>query len=232
MRRCIPDRKWRKVLRAIEEKKPPTDLMLNRVYEVMCGTVENANISGAIGLLQEPMVRDRLVAYFLSGATTKEIGDSLWISMEILEIFEDLYVNKQEFRHKLEIHLFAQEYVKNSDSEDCEEWIRLGLEVGPTALVFKHLHGHEDLPVDSRMITREIIQQAFHLGRLARANSVTSATSKEAFKWMGAAARIATTYDKLGMDDGSEDEAIAAIKQRKMTNTPAEANIQLDDVLN
>lgn len=231
MKRCIPDRKWRKILHALEEKKPPSDPTLQHIYGVMCGTIEDTTVISAIGLIQEPMVRDRLVAYFLSGATLREISASLWIATNILEVFEDLYINKREFGHKLEIHLFAKEYVKNSESDDCEEWIRLGLEVGPSALIFKHLHGHEDLPVDSRMITREIIQQAFHLGSLARANSVTSATSKEAFKWLGAAAKIATTYDKLGMDDGSEDEAIAAIEERKMTSTPDEAQLLPDKIL-
>lgn len=231
MRRCMPDRKWRKLLKSIEDNVPPADLGLAHIYAVINGTDTDENVEYALDLIREPLVRDRVVAYLLSGATMPEISSSLWIPIEILDLFQDLVVNRQEFRHKLELHMYAQRYIEEIGSEGCDEWIRLGLEVGPTALIFKHIHGHEDLPVDSRMITREVIQQAFHIGKIARANPIGSTATKEAFKWMGAAARFASTYDKQGMDDGTETEAIASIERRKMTNTPDEVDIAPEDII-
>ena len=216
---------------AVEKQSRPKDSQLAKVYDFLTGEKDDDRVEYVVSLLDSPMARDRIVAFFLSGATLPEISKSLWIPIEVLELFQWLYVNKDEFRHKLEIYQYAQEYMRNVCEEENEEWLKLGLEIGPLALIYKHLHGHENLPIDARMLTREMINQAFHLSMLARGNQITSSVAKEAYKWMGSASRMALSYDKLGLDDTAEDEALVAIERRKMTRTPEEAEVPPDTIL-
>lgn len=224
MRHCIPDKRWRRITECLTNTTPPLEPELRRVYDVAVGAAQDEIIQYALDLIEIPGDRDAIIAFVLSGATVEEIGQSLGISLDVLNLAAWLIIDMAEFRNKLEIRRYAEEYSENATASG-KQLIKTGIIHGPTALVFHYLHGHETIDINRELIAKELLTQAYFNSRLARGNALVSEHSREAMKWANATTKALELVDSLNMAVSREDDALEAVRQRILTKTPAEAGL-------
>jgi hypothetical protein len=229
---CIPDRNWLIVESAVENKRVPKDAFLVDVCDVKQGNKSDATIEETLAYIASDYHRDILVAFLLSGMPEDEIAEFLRLDRTVLDQFQLLLVNPVEFRNKLDIFWYAEQYVKNKcGNERGQQVVKAGIQLGPAGLIHQFTHGDEDIRIDTKKITKKMLQVAFVLGQLARGNPVTSAQSKESLKWVGAANQLAKQVEHLGADTSDADEALLAVEERKLARTAEQAGISADDIL-
>jgi hypothetical protein len=224
MRICLPDRWWRQLKKAIEERQAPLDPTLKKLYDVAVGITRDEMVQYAIDLIEVPEDREVLTAYFLSGATLVEISSSLRIPEDVLSLFSWLAIDMSEFRNKLEIRRYAEEFSQTA-SVKGQKLISLGIVQGPAALEYHYLHGRETLDVKREEVAKELLSQAYFNGRLARGNSLVSEHAKESLKWTSAAAKALELVESLNISTNKDDDALEAVRKRVVTKTAEEAGI-------
>lgn len=230
MRKALPDARWRALVQAIHSETEPADPFLLDIYLAQIGKKDNETYKYAYDLASVIDDRDVLVAYFLSGAEISEISTSLAIPVAVLEVFSQLIIDKSVFRNKLELLRYAEFYKTNATAKGGE-LIELGVVQGPFALMHYFLHGHEELPVDSKMYARAMMHQAFYFGMMSRGNNIRSGVTQQSLKWLSATASLLKDYDRILGDSHDSDEALLEIEKRKMTQTPKELGVNVADIL-
>ena len=87
--------------------------------------------------------------------------------------------------------------------------------------------GNEEVSMDPRELAKNLISQSFHLSRVARGNPINSPATKEALRWLNAAAKLITGYDKVPGDDltNEDSEAMVAIEEVKIARSVEEAGL-------
>jgi hypothetical protein len=230
MRQPEPDARWTAFLKALKDKKEPTDPIVLEAYNAHLGKVLNENYDYACDLARHPDDRDVLVAFFLSGAHREEIAKSLLIPDAVLQVFEQLVIDLSVFRNKLELLRYGQQYKRQATKRGAE-LVELGTVQGPFALVQYFRHGHEEIVVDPKVYAREMMQQAFYFGMLSRGNSIKSNVAKESLRWLAATSTLLKDYDRILGDSHDTDEALLEIEKRKMTYTPMELGTSVEEFL-
>jgi hypothetical protein len=221
---CIPDRKWRLYCQLVEGKKAIHDPLLQQVDAVRNNKIQNDDISYALDLIENADHRDGIVAFLLSGADILSVSSWLHIPAGVLDVFCELCFNKAEFRNKLEIRSYAREYAQNQAQPENADLISAAILLGPEYMMYHFQHGNEKVSMDPREFAKNLIHQSFHLSRVARGNPINSPATKEALRWLNAAAKLITGYDKVVGDDLSDDdnEAMVAIEEVRITKSSAE----------
>lgn len=230
MKRPEPDARWQAFLTALQEQKEPKDEIALAAYNAHLGRTLDETYDYACDLARNADDRDVLVAFFLCGATIEEITKSLQIPSPVLQLFEKLVIDASVFRNKLEKLRYAREYRQRATKQGSE-LIELGLTQGPFGLMYHFLHGHEDLPVDTKAYARSMMQQAFYFGMLSRGNQIRSGVAKESLRWLATTATLMRDYDRILGDSHDSDEPLLEIKKRQMTNTPEELGLKVEDFL-
>lgn len=230
MRIPEPDARWQAFLKALKDKKEPTDPLVLAVYNAHLGKTLSDVYDYVCDLARNPDDRDAVVAFFLSGATIDETSRSLKIPTEVLEIFGKLVIDISIFRNKLELLRYSHQYKRGATKRGAD-LIELGIVQGPYSLMHHFLHGHEELDIDPKMFARTMMQQAFYFGMLARGNSIKSSVTKESLRWLTTTASLMKDYDRILGDSHDSDEALLEIEKRKMTHTPLELGTSVEEFL-
>lgn len=230
MRQRHPDVRWQEVLQAIKSETPPTDAVALLAYDAHTKQLDDDPHAYACDLAFNQDDKDILVAFFLSGATTDEISKSLGIPESVLIIFQKLVIDPSVFRNKLEMLRYARDYRQRA-TEQGAKLIELGMSQGPFGLMYHFLHGHEELPVDTKAYARSMMQQAFYFGLMSRGNNIRSSVSKESLRWLAATSNLMKDYDRMLGDSHDSSEALLEIEKRKMTYTPDELGVNVEDFL-
>jgi len=207
MAECIPDRNWQIVQKALEDNRVPKDTFLAEVCEAYKDRTKDEELSELIQYIEEDYYRDVLVAFFLSGMPRNDIAKFLRMEDDLLSKFELLVVNPFEFRNKLDIFWYAEKYADACVDERGRQIVQAGIQLGPYGLMAQYTHGNEDIPIDTKQITKKMLQVAYTLSQVARGNPITSMQTKEAFKWMNGASKMAKESERIGADTTEEDEA-------------------------
>lgn len=231
MAQCIPDRNWTIVQKALEDKRVPKDTFLAEVCEVYLDRTKDEVLAEVIEYIEDDFYRDTLMAFFLSGMAIEKIATFLRFNLKTLSYFEMLMVNPCEFRNKLDIFWYAEKYVDNCDNERGKQIVKAGIQLGPFGLLNQFPHGDEEIEIDTKMITRRMLQIAYTMTQLARGNPITSAQSKEALKWSGLASRAVKEAERVGADTTETDRALLAVEERKLVRSANEAGIIPGDIL-
>ncbi len=231
MARCIPDRNWMIVTKAINDHREPTDPFLAKVCEVRTNIQKDEKIAEALQYIDDDYYKDILVAFFLSGMERAAIAKFLRMDLEVLTYFERLVINPKEFRNKLDIFWYAEKYAGDCMDAKGRQVVQAGIQLGPFGLLHQFTHGDEEIEIDAKKISKKMIQVAFTLSQVARGNPVTSDQTKEAFKWMNSASKMAKEAERIGADTTQEDEALLAVEERKLARTAKDAGIEIDQIL-
>lgn len=232
MKKCIPDRKWRLLCDAVDKGVPPRLPELVPIYEVKIGKASDEQIEYALSLLDTEYHRDVLTAYFLSGASIAQTGESLYIDDDgVLELFQWLYVNPDEFRNKLDIIGYSRVYSETVATPEGRDLICMGVQMGPHALVNHMRYGNDPIEIDMKKLTSEMAAQAYHLGMLARANPITSKVSQQAAKWTSQFMSMLPVIDKLKDAANEMADLHIEIEKRRVTRTAEEANLLPEGIL-
>jgi hypothetical protein len=221
---CIPDRKWRQYRQLLESKKAITDPLLQRVDAVRNKKLVDEDVAYALDLIENADHRDDIIAFLLSGAEVVTISDWLRIPLPVMEIFCELCFNTLEFRNKLEIRSYARRYAEEYAQPENADLIGSAILLGPDYMKYYFQQGGEKVEMDPREFAKSLIQQSFHLSRVARGNPINSPATKEALRWLNAASKLISGYDKVtgdGMND-DDNEAIVAIEEVKLAKPIAE----------
>lgn len=229
---CIPDRKWRQYCKLVETKKAILDPLLLQVDAVRHGKLEDDDIAYALDLIEDPEHKDGIIAFLLSGEDLMGIATWLRIPLPVLEIFCALCFDRNEFRNKLELRSYARKYAREIAQPENTELIASAILLGPKYMMYHFQTGNEEMPMDPREFAKNLIHQAFHISRVARGNPINSPASKEALRWLNAASKLITGYDKVPGDDLTDDdsEAMIAIEEVKISRSVTELGLAPDDI--
>lgn len=230
---CIPDRKWRTYCRLVEEKKAIQDPLLHQIEQVRQGTLKDEEVEYVLDLIEDAHHRDNVIAFLLSGATTMMVSTWLQIPVSVLDMFCELCFDKSEFRNKLEWRSYALKYADQCARPENSDLIRSAIVLGPQYMMYHFQQGEEVVPLDPRDLAQNLIQQAFHFSRVARGNSINSAASKEALRWLNTASKLLAGFDKLPIDESNTDESEAwvAIEEVKISQSVEECGLSKDTVM-
>lgn len=229
---CVPDRKWRSYLQLLESKKAITDPLLQRIDSVRNKKRHDKDVEYVLDLIDNPDHKDSIVAFLLSGADLMTISTWLYIPVSVLEMFCTLCFDKSEFRNKLEIRSYAKEYASTIAQPGNADLIASAIVLGPDYMMYHFQQGAEKVTMDPRDFAKSLINQAFHMSRVARGNPINSPATKEALRWLSAAAKLLTGFDKVPGDADSDDdnEAMVAIEQVKITHSLDEVGLPKDAI--
>lgn len=214
-----PDKRLRMLREAVVNKTSPLDPFLRRCYLHLTGEQLDEKVGRTMDLIDVPKDREVLMAFLISKATKEEIATSTWVEEELVEMFELLCFDPQAFRNKLEFIRYAKEYAATC-TDYGRKLIDTALTVGPSYLIYMHALGREEIPLDADMFMRTLVQEAFHLGIVAKGNSITSAASKESFKWMRAAHELVAAYRNTKAPATAEDDAVFALQEGRQQHIP------------
>jgi hypothetical protein len=158
----------------------------------------------------------------------------LYIPLPVLELFCDLCFNKTEFRNKLEIRSYAKTYAQNYAKPENADLIASAVLLGPEYMLYHFQQGAEKVNLDPREFARNLIHQSFHMSRVARGNPINSPATKEALRWLNAAAKLIAGYDKVQGDELNDvdNEAMIALEEVQLTKTPEEFQLETGIPLN
>jgi hypothetical protein len=230
---CVPDRKWRQYCQLVENKKEIRDPLLQKIDAVRRKTKRDEDIEYVLDLIENPDYRDQVTAFLMSGAELDMVSTWVQVPVPVLELFCELCFNRSEFRNKLEWRAYAIQYASNCAQPEHAELIRSALLLGPSYMMYHFQQGDEQVALDPKNFAKGLIQQAFHLSRVARGNPINSPATKESLRWLNAAAKLLTGYDKvLGEDMNDDDnEALIAIEAVKISRTAEECGLDKDTVM-
>lgn len=226
-----PARLWNEIRKALDEEKPPKEPFLKAVYDVMLGNITNEDIAETLELIKIPEYREPLVAYFLSGASIKEMSDNLRIDVKILRNFEKLMMDRTAFKHKLHWRLYAEKFAENCETEEGQKLVRSGMLMGPMAIAFHLQHGNERITVSDKELAEKLAQTSFFKGVIAKGAPVTSAEAREAFRWSQLHMKQVAAKKNIDDSDDLETDALAAIERFVSTKTPEEVGVKTDEIL-
>lgn len=230
---CVPDRKWRQYCQLIESKKESRDPLLRKIDEVRKGTKKDPDIEYVLDLIENPSYRDEVTAFLMSGADLDMISTWIRVPIPVLELFCELCFDQAEFRNKLEWRAYAVKYANECALPEHADLIRSAILLGPSYMMYHFQQGNEQVVLDPRDFAKSLIQQAFHLSRVAKGNPINSPATKESLRWLNAAAKLLTGYDKvIGEDmDDDDNEALIAIEEVKISRTTEECGFTPETVM-
>lgn len=230
---CIPDRKWRLYCQLAENKKELRDPLLQKIDAIRRGTKHDTDIEYTLDLIEDVNSHDEIIAFLLSGADLVTIATWIQVPLTVLELFCELCFDRAEFRNKLEWRAYATKYAREYAQPEHVDLIRSAVLLGPSYMMYYFQQGNEQVALDPRDFAKSLIQQAFHLSRVARGNPINSPATKESLRWLNAASKLLTGYDKVVGDEMSDDdnEAIVAIEEVKITRTVEECGFDKESVI-
>jgi hypothetical protein len=226
-----PDWRWEKVQQAVQEKTPPEEVFLREVYDVITGAKPDDIIREALYLFHVPYERDTLVSFFLSGATLNQILYGTGVRIEVLRVFESLFMDRTQLKNKMEWRLYGKYYAANKATDDVRRQIEVGLAYGPSVLMDYWTMGNDVMEIPEKEILSRWTMTAYSKAMVARGSSVNSAAAKEAFKWGAIAVKSVMELRNAKTDNDTSMDAVLAIEQRKNVVNPKELGVPLTDIM-
>jgi len=223
-----PRHRFNAVLVEIRAATPPAGGFELELYTAMTNkAAPRTDTTYAYDLFADDDHRPVLDAFLLSGATLDVITAVLFIPIPVLQIYEYLFFDRTSFRNRLEKISYASTYV---GSAFAKELLKTGIMVGVDYLIWTY-GGKED--VDTRLVVRHTMVDAYYRGMAHKGNSLTSGVSKESQKWWGTAIKNAEILEK--MDPRTTKQAIEELRIALETTdetTPVEQSpVSLEDIL-
>lgn len=219
------------ITEAINNNTPPDDSFLRDVYSVIVNQMDYENIKYALELHMTPPYRDTIMAFFLSWATLEQVGQGTGIALDVLSIFEKLFIDRAVFRNKLEWKSYVLFYADKCCHDDAgRDQVMKGATEGPLSLLQHWRVGNESLFPSKWDLVSDFIMIAYEKAIIARNSSILSEAAKEAYKWS------ALTLKTLQVQEGLKDirhgalEAHTAIEQRESTLKVTDLGIQPADI--
>lgn len=218
--------------RALEAKVAPTDDFLQRVYSVMLGETKDEIITYVLEVYSDHYQRDNVFAFFLCDAHLEQIEWSLRLPLDVLAIFEQLFIDRKAFRNKMEWRLYAENYAEHCClNDETSRIVKIGIMDGPIPLQDYWALGNEVVEVPQHMLIQKVISTAFLKASAGRRAPIASIAAREAHKWGVTAVRILAESANIKDKSGMETDAIVAIQKRKATLTAEEADLDLGEIL-
>lgn len=233
-KKCIPDRRWRNVLRARKDSTYMlNDDLQRKALAVLQGKIVHEDVIVAVNLIMNEQWRDYLVAFLFSGATFDRIAKSLWLNLEAVQNFSLLFMDMSEFKHKLEFRSYAEDYALNIAANDRSVMLlKKAIIEGPESQEFYWRNGDEHLNISREDKAKTLADMAYMKALSARNADLTDVETKEAIKWSAAAVSIMKANDDLKDIKDSGFNAKLAIQEYKCTITPEEAGLDINDLMN
>ena len=230
---CIPDRKWRQYCQLVANKKEIRDPLLQKIDAVRKGPKRDEEIEYVLDLVENPQYRDEITAFLMSDADLDMVSTWTRVPIPILELFCELCFDRAEFRNKLEWRAYAIKYANDCALPENADLVRSAILLGPTYMMYHFQQGSEQVMLDPKDFAKSLIQQAFHLSRVAKGNPINSPATKESLRWLNAAAKLLSGYDKvLGEEtNDDDDEAMIALEEVKITRTAEECGLDKEKVM-
>jgi len=214
----VPDIRWQTLVKAVTDKKMPEDLYLARVYKVMTGETQDDTIAFALDIINTPVERDCLVAYFLAGASVEYICKSLGLKDEVCRNFGYLYIDMDTFRYRLEVLRYADYYMCTIATKQQQELIKQGLHQGPEYITY-HINPvmHEQL--SNEKVANKMLALSFYTASVAKSLGIESSASKQALRWMGTATKILTISGQNVQDPDDFNISLIELQQPQTLET-------------
>jgi len=230
-----PDKRWQEVLKAVNQEVLPSDLIVKRVLDVFTGKSTDKTVTYVIDKIQEPTDRDSIVAFILSGASAEEITTALWIPHpEAISLFMNLYLDTTVFRDKLDHLRYCEYYLKHVCAENDERnqaLIRQGMSHGSKILSLWWQRANDVVTLDGADLTSKVLNVAYTNAIIAKDVSVTSATAREAHKWVKTALDTMSVRDNYSRDNDTDLDAVLAIQKHMGTKTPDDLGLKIEDII-
>ena len=211
-----PDFRWRKLVKCVKSKSPPTDALLRPIYDVIFGTKEDEVIDEVLSLVNHNFNHDIMVAFFLSGALFHEIENSIQVKRSVAKLVKLLIIDMQVFRNKLELLDYIRYYQRHLACKRGKKYVEIAVEGGPSDLAYVLRIGRESIEdFDPSNILKRLIMSTAHTS-YALKNNPSVAAQKMLLEQTNAACKLLTAYDRMHEDDAPQSfEALAAIVNRR-----------------
>jgi len=231
MNKDDPAWRWGEVLKALDSGEVPTDPFLKAVYDVMQGTIENTEIAEALELIRIPEYREPVIAFFLSGASIKEMSTHLNMSEKILRHFEKLVMDRTAFKHKLHWRRYANTYADNCETDEGKALVHAGMLMGPMSIAYHLQHGAEKITMSDKELIDRLAQTSFFKGIVAKGVPITSVEAREALRWAQTHPKLVAAKNGIDENDELELSAMAEIERFVTSKTPEEIGVKPEDIL-
>ena len=216
-RTCTPDWRWLDIVRARAEHTPPTDALSLRVYNVMNGVEKDGDIYEALGQYSVPYKRDALVTFFLSKATFQQIAIGTWVELPVLAIFEQLFIDPDQFKDKMDLRLYARFYRDNICEEQSRPLVDRAIDDGPYSLLNYWATGNELVRIPDEEIATKLVMMAWSKVNVASQESIMSGAAKQGLSWSKLVKDVLTARNRLNPTPLDPEDLLLGIKDREVT---------------
>lgn len=202
----LPSARYERLLNAIEDGvtiSDPTEAALAR--HLAAKKPARSDAGDAYDIFQEPEHRAVLEAFLLAEANPALIERVLGITAGVTEAYRLLFFDQTVFRNKLEVLGYVADY---DGSTHAREVLRAAVTVGLDYLLWAY--GKAEVQIDSRMVIRHTMAEAYYRGLAHRGNSLTSGVTKEAHRWWATAVKNAELLERI--DPRAEKQAFEEIR--------------------
>jgi hypothetical protein len=231
MKRPSPRHRFEAVLATVKTSSPPPTGELEQAlhaYITRSGT-PSATVEYAYDLYLDIQHRPVIDAFILADADRPTVSRVLGIPVSVLMAYEYLFFDMETFRNRLEKISYASNYEGDAYAS---ELLKTGVMVGADYLIWTY-GGRE--AVDTRVVVRHTMIDAFFRGMSHKGNNLTSGVAKEAQKWWATAIRNAEILEK--MDPQASKQAheelkkLFALEGVDETTPVDKAPVPLEDIL-
>jgi len=228
MKRASPRHRFESVLASVKTATPPPpgdfELALHGLI-TRTGTPDPL-VEYAYDLYLDTQHRAVLDAFVLSGADRAVMSSVLGIPALVILAYEYLFFDVTAFRNRLEKISYASNY--DGDAY-AGELLKTGIMVGAEYLIWTY-GGQQS--VDTRVVVRRTMIDAFYRGMSHRGNSLTSSVAKESQKWWATAIRNAEILEKMDPQATKQayEELRIALEGVDETISVEKSPVLLDDI--
>lgn len=214
---CVPDWRWMSLIQAQKTRITPQDPFLLRVYNVMMDIDTDEEVSEALTHYHIPFKRDTLISFFLSKATLDQTHTGTWVKTPVLEIFEKLFVDPEQFRDKMDLRMYAQFYRDTICVEEYRPVLDMAVAEGPYALLQYWATGNELVRMPDDEFATKLAMAAYVKVMATNQESILSAASQESLKWLKAANQLLNARNRLNPTPKDNEDLLFGIKDREVT---------------
>jgi len=229
MKRVSPRHRFEAVLATVKvPASSPEGELEQALYAIITrsGPV-NQTVEYAYDLYLNIQHRAIIDAFILADADRPAVSKVLTIPVSVLMAYEYLFFDMATFRNRLEKISYASNYEGDAFAA---ELLKTGVMVGADYLLWTY-GGRE--AVDTRVVVRHTMIDAFFRGMSHKGNSLTSGVAKEAQKWWATAIRNAEILEKMDPQASKQayEELRIALEGVDETTPVEKSPVPLDDIL-
>ena len=223
-KRRPPDHRYRAVRGAAA---PPEHALEAALWHVLHGLDADPNVESAWEIFSEEAERETLNAFMMAQATDEDVRIALDIAPAVTQAYRHLFFDYGAFRDRLHVLSFIRKYKEG----------HYGTPKGAQLLKDAYINGVPHLMwlyapsyaagLDPSELQRQVMIDAYFMGRAQRMFAVGSPESKAAKSYMDTALKIAAVLSKRGDTSGA---AALLIKLRHRDMTESIENTRPEDM--